>query len=94
MKIHSLKITAHPQSSYQYRGICSALFIICNVFMEMPFGIILHMCSLNTCISKSNHSDNLSVIPIVKPTISLAHKIILIGNNIIGEEIVKVVFPT
>lgn len=52
------------------------------------------MSGLNTSIRKGYHSDYFCNIRSKYPTISFAKKLLLIGNRIVCEKIIQVVFST
>lgn len=93
-KLSSLISLVYSQASYKNSRIITSLFIVSDGFMKMPLGIVRQMSGLNTCIGKCNHGHNAFVIGIVKPTVSLTHKVFLIGKRIISKKIIQIIHTT
>lgn len=92
--ISPLKLASDAKTANEHSGICPASLIVCYMLIKFSFRVIGKMSSLNSGISQSNHCNNLRVIAFKKPTIGLTHEVFIIGNSIIGEEIIKIVFAT
>lgn len=89
-----LEIDADTKTSNQDTRICPSLLAIGYTGVQFSTRIILQMRGLYTGICKCNHSHNLCHIIPEHSAISLAHEFFLIGNRIIGEEIIKIIIAT